>query len=295
MALIEAEFARLSQGLRQGCIFGHLGVSKATFYRRRGGSPTAARPARRRERDDPPALVARIRQIRRGQYTEVYGYRKVQAVLRREGYSVSAKVVRNIMRHNGWLQPRRRRKGGGFDPSLLLRPTQINQVWQMDITHTWVERSGWRFLINVVDYHSRYLLASYYTDSYRAVECVRALQLAVEQCERLSGPLRSEQVRLVTDNGSSFTARMFQEYLQRSQCFRHVRVSYRTPELIGLLERLHRTLKEEHIWPTVYETDAQAKAELAQYVAFYNQERVHQSLGYATPAEVYSGLVRIAA
>jgi putative transposase len=58
-----------------------------------------------------------------------------------------------------------------------------------------------------------------------------------------------------------------------------VRTSYRTPELIGLLERLHRTLKEEHIWPAVYEADWQAKEQLACYVKFYNRERVHQAPG----------------
>jgi len=294
MELIEAELRAVPQGLRGGRILAQVGVSRATFYRRRQGGPPERPPALRRARSDPPALVDRVREIVTHRYTRVYGYRKVQSVLMREGFDVGVKVVRNLMRHHGWQQPKRRRREG-FDPALLLKPTGINQVWQMDITHLWVERAGWRFLINVVDYHSRYLLVSHYTDSYRAAECVRALQRALEEAERLSGPLLERQVRLVTDNGSSFTSHRFQEFLQVTKRLRHVRVSYRTPELIGLLERLHRTLKEEHIWPTVYETDAQAQAELAAYVQFYNGDRLHQALGYRTPSEVYLSREAVAA
>jgi len=144
----------------------------------------------------------------------------------------------------------------------------------------------------VGDRFSRYLLVSHYTESYRAAERVRAMQLALEEGQKLHGELPANQVRLVTDNGSSFTARVFQEFLGRVKVFRHVRVSYRSPELIGLIERLHRTLKEEHLWPAVYETDLQAREELAGYVEFYNQRRVHQALEYCTPVEVYRGDAR---
>jgi len=144
----------------------------------------------------------------------------------------------------------------------------------------------------VGDRFSRYLLVSHYTESYRAAERVRAMQLALEEGQKLHGELPANQVRLVTDNGSSFTARVFQEFLGRVRVFRHVRVSYRSPELIGLIERFHRTLKEEHLWPAVYETDLQAREELAGYVEFYNQRRVHQALEYCTPVEVYRGDAR---
>lgn len=295
MELIEAELAEVPQGLRSGRILAEIGVSKATFYRRRQGGCRRAGPRLSgRERRDPPKLIERVRKLMSHKHTRVYGYRKVHGVLTREGFDVGEKVVRNLMRYHGWQQPRHRRRQG-FDRALLLKPTGINQVWQMDITHVWVERAGWRFLINVVDYHSRYLLVSYYTDSYRAAECVHALQRAIEEAERRSGPLAERQVRLVTDNGSSFTSRCFQEFLQRAERFRHVRISYRTPELIGLLERLHRTLKEEHIWPTVYETDVQAQGELADYVRFYNDERLHQALEYQTPSEIYLADVPVAA
>ena len=155
MELIEGEFASAAQSVRRTQVLGHLGVSRASFYRRRATGDEPSRRQAKRARNDPPQLVARIKQIVTDRYTRVYGYRKVQAVLEREGFGVSQKLVRNLMRYHGWQQPRRRKSGGGFDPALLLRPTDINQVWQMDITQLWVENAGWRFVINVVDYHSR--------------------------------------------------------------------------------------------------------------------------------------------
>jgi len=141
----------------------------------------------------------------------------------------------------------------------------------------------------VGDRFSRYLLVSHYTESYRAAERVRAMQLALEEGQKLHGELPANQVRLVTDNGSSFTARVFQEFLGRVRVFRHVRVSYRSPELIGLIERFHRTLKEEHLWPAVYETDLQARGELAGCVGSCSQRPVNQAFGYRRPLEVYMG------
>jgi len=121
MELIEEELGRAPQGARVNQVLAHLSVSKATFYRRRGkrgcgegGSERGqyqSRPQRARDRADPPWLVERIRDLVSDPYTRVYGYRKVHAVLDREGVEVSEKVVRGIMRHNGWQRPRKRRGG----------------------------------------------------------------------------------------------------------------------------------------------------------------------------------------
>jgi len=73
-----------------------------------------------------------------------------------------------------------------------------------------------------MDYYSRYLLASYLTDSTSAAEAVRALDLAQAEAERLCGPL-TKRPFLLTDNGPSFVARRFEAYLK--DVFRHVRTS----------------------------------------------------------------------
>jgi transposase-like protein len=99
--------------------------------------------------------------------------------------------------------------------------------------------------LTVIDYYSRYLLACYLTSSYSAVEAIRALELAREEAERICGPLGTTPF-LVTDNGPSFIARRFGRFIE--DLYRHVRIRYRTPTQLGLLERFHRTLKTEEIY-----------------------------------------------
>jgi transposase InsO family protein len=94
-----------------------------------------------------------------------------------------------------------------------------------------------------------------FMDSYRSSEVIRSLERARKYAEKLCGFLTS-QIILATDNGSSFISRRFQEHLRLSKIegsdswfFRHMRIGYRMPIQLGLSERLHRTLKEEEIWP----------------------------------------------
>ena len=98
---------------------------------------------------------------------------------------------------------------------------------------------------------------------------------------------------LVTDNGSSFLSHRFGAYLKDR--FSHVRIRYRTPTQLGLLERFHRTLKEEEVYWHVYQDVAEARRCLAEFRERYNQQRPHWALipesggDPWTPAEVYQG------
>ena len=115
--------------------------------------------------------------------------------------------------------------------------------------------------------------------SYSALEAIHGLARAREEAERLCGPLQQEP-HLVTDNGSSFIAKRFQSYLEGS--FRQVRIQYRTPQQLGLLERFHQTLKSEEVYWRLYESPQHARECLAEFRARYNQVRPHWAL---VPAE----------
>jgi transposase InsO family protein len=103
---------------------------------------------------------------------------------------------------------------------------------------------------------------------------------------------------LVTDNGSSFLARKFQQYIQGS--YSQVRTRYRTPEQLGLLEPFHRTLKKEEIYWHTYDSPADAREKLAKFHQRYNEVRPHWALipqaggDPVTPEEVYRGRVEVA-
>ena len=145
--------------------------------------------------------------------------------------------------------------------------------------------------MTVIDYYSRYLLACHLTSSYSAPEVAHALQLAREEAERMHGPL-SKPPFLLTDNGPSFLAKRFAAFV-RGQ-FRHVRIRYRTPTQLGLLERFHQTLKTEEIYWQIYDHPAQARQSLAEFRKRYNSSRPHWALipesggDPLVPEEVYA-------
>jgi putative transposase len=173
-----------------------------------------------------------------------------------------------------------------------LLPQRPNDLWQMDVTYLHIPGFGWHYAVTVIDYYSRYLLACYLTSSYSAVEVIQALRMARGEAERLHGPL-AKMPFLVTDNGPSFIAKRFWTYLK--DLYQHVRIRYRTPTQLGLLERFHKTLKEEEVYWRLYDSPAHARACLEEFRQRYNQRRPHWALVPAAggdplvPEEVYLG------
>ena len=119
---------------------------------------------------------------------------------------------------------------------------------------------------------------------------IAALQEARREAERLHGPLTKPPF-LVTDNGCSFVARRFASHVK--DLFTHVRIQYRTPTQLGLLERFHRTLKEEEIYWRMYDNPVHARECIAEFRHRYNMLRPHWALvpeeggDPVTPHEVY--------
>ena len=145
-------------------------------------------------------------------------------------------------------------------------------MWQADVTYLHIPGHGWWYAVTVIDYYSRYLLACHFTPSYRAQDVIAALNTAHAEAEHWHGPLEKTPF-LVTDNGSSFLARHFQNYIDGQ--YSHVRIQYRTPTQLGLLERFHQTLKTEEVYWQLYESPAQARTSLEAFRQRYNDIRPH--------------------
>jgi transposase InsO family protein len=146
--------------------------------------------------------------------------------------------------------------------------------------------------VTVIDYYSRYLLACHLTSGYSAAETTHALKLAREEAERIHGPLVKRPF-LVTDNGSSFLARRFLAFVQDH--YSHVRIQYRTPQQLGLLERFHRTLKFDDVYWRLYDHPQPYRECLAEFRTRYNEQRPHWALApeaagdVLVPVGVYAG------
>jgi transposase InsO family protein len=223
-----------------------------------------------------------------------YGYQRIAVMCRREHDPVKDRQAYRVMKDHELLQKRRPYKAEVYQASKLyeLLPQKPNELWQMDVTYIHLPGYGWHYAITAIDYYSRYLLACYLTTSYSAIEAICALGLARAEAERLCGPLPKTPF-LVTDNGPSFIARRFGKYIK--DLYSHVRIQYRTPTQLGLLERFHRTLKTEEVYWRLYDSPAHCRECLEEFRSRYNGRRPHWALvpeeggDPLVPEEVYTG------
>ena len=272
-----------------------LGIPRSSWYARSSAPKTAGAPGRRgltKGKRYDPDLAIDIERIAKA--CPWWGYKRIAAVCRRHGLRVSDRLVYRVMRDLGLLQTRKRtRQAGVYQASKLyeLLPKGPNELWQMDVTYIHIAGYGWRYGVTVIDYYSRYLLAATLTASYSAHEVTRVLEAARHEAERVSGPITREPF-LVTDNGSSFIARRFMNFVRDD--YVHVRIQYRTPTQLGLLERFHQTLKDEEVYWRMYDNPTHAQQCLDEFRHRYNHERPHWALIPETggdplvPYEVYA-------
>ena len=156
--------------------------------------------------------------------------------------------------------------------------TRPNQVWAADITYIPMAR-GFLYLVAIMDWYSRYVVAWSLSNTLDADFCVETLKEAL-------GKGTPEVFN--TDQGSQFTSEAFTGLLDHQR----IRISMdgkgRYTDNI-FVERLWRTVKYEEVYLKAYSNGREAESELDAYFHFYNTQRPHQALGYRTPAEVFSG------
>jgi putative transposase len=218
--------------------------------------------------------------------TPFYGSRRLTAVLQRQGHDINRKRVQRLMRLMGleaiYPKPRTTVPGGGHKvyPYLLrnLEITRPNQVWSADITYVPMRR-GFLYLVAVLDWYSRYVLAWKLSNSLDEAFCVEALE------EALAGA-RPEIFN--TDQGVQFTGRAFTGRLESAGVAISMDGKGRALDNV-FVERLWRAVKYEEIYLKAYEEVADCRDGLGGYFPFYNQERPHQHLDYSTPWETYRG------
>jgi len=161
----------------------------------------------------------------------------------------------------------------------LLRDVVIDhsdQVWSVDLTYIRLQH-GFVYLCAIMDWYSRYVLAWDISITMDAAFCTRTLEKAL----KISKPEIFN-----SDQGSQFTSADFTGLLEKEG----IRISMdgrgRVFDNI-FVERLWRTVKYEEVYLHNYLTVSEARSSLNKYFLFYDTERIHKSLGYKTPYEVY--------
>jgi putative transposase len=267
--LIEPEHASLS--VRRQCAL--LGLNRSTWYYE--PVPESAQNL---------ALMRRID----AQYlrTPFFGSRRMAVWLQAEGEPVNRKRVQRLMRlmrlEAIYPKPRTTVAGAGHKiyPYLLrnVAVTRRNQVWSADITYVPL-RCGFLYLMAILDWYSRYILAWRLSNSLDGDFCLEALDEALS---------RGRPEIFNTDQGVQFTSREFTGRLESAAVAISMDGRGRALDNV-FVERLWRSVKYEEVYLHDYVTGAECHEGLSAYLRFYCEERPHQSLGYQTPAAVYCG------
>ena len=216
--------------------------------------------------------------------TPFYGARRMLETLRRRGHMVNIKRVRRLMRVMGLeaVYPKktttRANNGHQVYPYLLRNLTvdRPDQVWATDITYIPLAK-GFLYLIAIMDWRSRYILSWRLSNTMDTSFCVEALEEALS--------CRKPEI-FHSDQGSQFTSAVFQELLHRSKISISMDGRGRAYDNI-FVERFWRSLKYEEVYLHAYTGGRESHRGIAKYIAFYNEERPHQSLENRTPSEVY--------
>ena len=213
------------------------------------------------------------------------GSRTLRTFLRKDGHRLGRQRVRRLMRKMGlealYRKPNlsRRHAAHPIYPYLLrhLRIDRPNHVWATDITYIPM-RQGFVYLVAIMDWYSRRVLAWRLSNTLSTDFCVEALEEAIT---RYGAPEIFN-----TDQGSQFTSAEFTDVLKTHA----IRISMDGKGCWRgnvFVERLWRTVKYEEVYLKAYDTISVAKASLAKFFDYYNRRRPHQSLDDETPDAIY--------
>jgi len=217
--------------------------------------------------------------------TPFYGVNRLTVWLQLQGYAVNPKRVRRLMKLINWQTIYREPRTTILEKShykypYLLRDLKIernNQVWAMDITYIPM-RKGFMYLTAIIDLHSRFVVNWSLSNTMTAEWCTQVLDEAIQK--------HGKPEIFNTDQGSQFTSDEFIKKLKDNEIQISMDGKGRALDNI-FIERLWRSVKYENVYLNVYENGVDLYKGLNQYFNFYNKERMHQSLNYKTPNQLY--------
>jgi len=260
-------------GLTQGTALQAVGLARSTYHYRL--------KKRRGKYHFDPVLCAAIKDIH--EQAPVYGYRKVWAKLRALDWHVNRKRVLRYMRYLGFLQPRKV-KGRFFTRPALVEPVCSNTYWEEDLTYVW---SGDRnnYLFALIDGFDKEIPGDHFGDRCRSDEAAGVLERAV--LKRFGGRVpQGHRLVLRIDRGSQFIARKFRETAKRLGVVLEY-AGIQCPDDKPYIEAFFSKYKVEEVYRNDYRNINEAKAGWELYRSWYETERVHQSLNYQTPKQVW--------
>ena len=242
----------------------YLGLSRSTFSYR-GRPPTAAEEQLRKE------LLALSAKHPR------YGYRRIAALLRREGWRVGQRHIQRLRRAEGLRVPPTRRKiiRRGVSTGLPTMATHRNHVWTWDFIADATVRGGALRMLTILDEHTRECHVLRAERALKSADVLHWLQKAVEE--------HGAPEYLRSDNGSEFIAKIVQRWL-KANGIKTLYIEPGSPWQNGFVESFHGRFRDECLNREQLWTLTEARVVVGDYRQEYNQVRPHSRLGYESPA-----------
>ncbi len=231
------------------------------------------------EKPDPEALIVELKTRR-----PYYGQQKIVKQLEHShGIKVKRSQVDAVLAKHGLKETsghKKRRKG-----RRRFERVEPMDLLQLDVMYYTLKNNRRFYLLTVLDDHSRYVVAYKLTTSQTADKAIDVLTRAVEEYGRPR--------QVLTDRGSQFHAwkgtSRFDKLVKRLG-IEHILTSPQSPQTIGKIESWHRNIQRELLGCRELGSVEAAREAIAEYVDFYNHERVHMALDYATPADRFFGV-----
>lgn len=249
------------------------GLAKSSYY---------YQPIAREPRALDEELLAALRGVTGREL--VYGVRKVSKLMRRRGRKDNWKKVYRHMGALKMLQPRKRK---GLKPATLclFSPLESNVLWEGDLTYVPVGVDGMAFAFAILDCYDWEVVGELFSQRCRAIEAVECLRKAVEK--RFPGGIpegRKIILRLRLDRGGQYIAREFRKAakelgVQLEFC------GIQSPNDKARIENFIGKYKIEEVWRNDYADFVEGKTGWHDYLMWFDEERLHQSLGYIPPKE----------
>jgi putative transposase len=240
-------------------------------------------------RDEEVALARRIEELA-GAHPR-YGYRRIWALLVREGWTVNKKAVRRLYRELGLkvarprANPKPRREHGQDQNACHLQPSRgKDDVWTWDFIFDRTSDGRSLKWLSIVDEYTRECLA---LEARRGMTAEGIRIILAEVAARRGGPPR----RMRSDNGPEFAAAVVRSWLEETGSGA-LYIAPASPWQNGYAESFHSKLRDEFLDLEEFENEPQAQALGALWKEEYNTERPHSSLGYQTPAEFSATCLR---
>ena len=261
----ELALAAVQRGLcsgRAACRF--LQLSRATYWYR------ARLPSARQNR-----LLKRLREL--SDTHPRYGYRRIAALLRQEGWAVGKRQIQRLRRAQGLRVPPTRRKlvRRGVSTGLPTKATRRGHVWTWDFVSDATVRGGAIRMLTILDEHTRECHVLRADRALRAADVLAWLERAIQE--------HGAPQYLRSDNGPEFIAKEVQHWLA-GQRIKTIYIEPGSPWQNGFVESFHGRFRDECLNREQLWTLSEARVVIEDYRQRYNQLRPHSRLGYLSPA-----------